>query len=188
MSLPPPHEIKAQLQGSWSLPVTADASAVISFLGRSEFWWVLCANSLQEKVRQFFMGNQWHGDWSVITERRPNTVGEVAGRKFTKIRKTAKFRLGSAPPPPVVAVERGLFLRLNFMELPKSILNLPLPLPIHGIPVPINLPMGDILGRVLQTFQTGDYRILEFNNQRMTVEPCNGSRKQVWTRCGMSMG
>jgi hypothetical protein len=188
MPLPDPRELSLLLQGGWSLPVTEHHSATVSFLPMGEFWWVVAANSVGEKLRQGFLGNQWHGDWAVLTERRANTVPEVVRRKARKFGRAVSAR-AAAPPP---EVERGLFLRLNFMEVPKSILNIPIPVAFGraragagGRNHVAQIRIGDVVALVLQLFQTGDYRVLACGPNEVRLGPCAGGPTQVWRRSGV---
>ena len=161
--------VRSQISGFWMQRANKDYSATYFLSPGSDFTATLTAHSLLEKCVQTIKGNQFHGAYDVMNERAVNTLPAVMKRKIARWKKREEA---------AVLPEPGLFLRLNYIDLPRNMLNFSL--------MGVRIPLGNIVNHATQLFVTADYRILEFTPGRMILQRCDSNDAPLtWTRAGM---
>jgi hypothetical protein len=135
-----------------------------------QFFWVVSANTVFEKTKQIAIGSDWQGNWQVQSE--PGARGSI--RESSIAVRNSSARLGQMfnnSTQPKVENLPGLYLVLNFIEIPKAALN------ITAFGLRLNL--ANWINNFLETIQNGNYKILEFTRDEMELE--NYKKKQeIW--------
>lgn len=169
-----------RLPGSWRLPNRLDESVAVTFYPDGNFGWTVSAYSAWRKTIQIGTGPFWRGNWQIRpTKWAPKVVDYSryfawAGRETcVDVLDAVGMPLPHQAPPTMPLAIEGPFLVMNFTDLSQSILNLCL----FGF----RLDLANWLNNVAEVFRDGNVRIVEFADDRMTIEPPE-RRPETWYR------
>jgi hypothetical protein len=156
---------------SWRLPCKGadDNSVTVTFFPSSQFMWEIHAANTKARIVQAVTGPEWRGNWSV--RATPNKVVGLDSLPSSSARVLSSFGLSRNVPaktPP------GPYLVLNFTDLTKCSANIT----IMGT----HCHFGDWLNHLWQLFQDGNFRVLDFDANRMRLECPGGKQVQIWER------
>ena len=164
-------EIERLLIGTWRLPLTEDYLVKIALGGVGTFKYTIAAASSKERARRLLLGEEIGGDWHIRRRRKP--VGGLRQSSAGSV----EFITSSIAPPhqrggSSSKDELGPFLVLNFTQVPKSILNLP----IAGF----HIELGSWLTHIRQVFVDDYIKLLDLTKSELKVHGHSGI--EVWRR------
>jgi len=153
-------QIIKRLSGSWRLPISNGESATITFQPSGLFAWNISARNTATKAKQLVLGDDMIGNWHISSEKSTSSVSSFSS-----------FSSSFASKPKADKPLEGPFLILNFKKLPESILNIN----AFGF----RLEIANFINNFLELVRDGNYRIVEFETESMTLENPKGEI-EVW--------
>jgi hypothetical protein len=183
-----PSNIKRRILGSWELPSHEDYSETINLYGApARFTYTCSATSVQERIRQIFVGDEIHGNWHIRTTRKKNSgSSSSSGSVRSSVNLGTDWLAPRAQTGKVDSSFRlddddlGPFLVLNFTDIAKSILNINV--------LGLRLDLANWLNNFREIAEDDYLKIISLtdNDTRLTLKGKRGT--QVWRRFQESMG
>lgn len=188
MTLLEPADIQRKIVGSWQLPIHDDYSETITLHGAPRRLIYTCsAASFPERLRQFFVGDELYGNWQIRTSRSKQCAIASSAKGSVKRSTTSsltwiapRFETEGEKSNISNEYETGLFLVLNFTDIPKSLLNLNL--------VGLRIDIANWLNNLREMIEDDVFKIVALTDgdTKLTLQGKKGT--QVWTKIQHGMG
>lgn len=190
MTILEPADIQRKIVGSWQLPIHDDYSETITLHGAPRRLVYTCsAASFKERLRQFFVGDELYGNWQIRTSRSKQSKSAIASSVGGSLKRSTtgsltwispRFEKEGSPSNTNDEYETGLFLVLNFTDIPKSLLNLNL--------VGLRIDIGNWLNNLREMIEDDSFKIISLTDKdtKLTLQGKKGI--QVWTKIQHGMG
>lgn len=181
-------EIKRRILGSWELSSNEDYSETINLYGSpAKFIYTCSATSAKERIRQIFVGDEIYGNWHIRTARQKNSESSSSSGLIKDAVTLGtewlapRVRTGKVNTPVRFDEnELGLFLVLNFTDIPESMFNVNL--------LGVRLDVANWLNNVREIVDDDYLKIISLtdNDTRLTLKDKRGT--QVWRKFQESIG